>query len=231
MRHQLAVVHAVAFNASSEDVEGAVLSQHREHRSSHEPPPPASALDDSALLDAPPGGGDVHSLLLRRIRQLESRLVRADAARSEAEAACADLRMRMQAAQDTITDQAALVARLDDALASRLTAQHSQQQDEHGQRAASLSKTPVRPFGASGVAAADADLQGGGPQLLSPQLQLESILGAAAASPSVAIPPDEERGPQPQRASTFDSPGAGHAGNDARWQILQVRRHSAAASG
>jgi len=184
-----------------------------------------------------PAAADVHSLLLRRIRQLESRLVRADAARSEAEAACADLRMRMQAAQDTITDQAALVARLDDALASRLTAQHSQQQQqhsqqgEHGQRAASLSKTPVRPFGASGVAAADADLQDGGPQLLSPQLQLESILGAAAASPSVAIPPDEERG-----LSLSESPHLIRLALDtqaatARWQILQVRRRSAAASG
>lgn len=232
-------MHAVAFNASGEEVEGAVSGASWQQQAAAGQPAGVSDSSDSGAAGSSEAvsaasGNDVHSLLLRRIRQLESRLVRADAARNDAEAACAELRARIEAAQDTITDQAALVARLDDALSSRLAAAGASggadgQRPAAAAAGATSSQTPQR-------AAAP-----GGPrlsQLLSPQLQLENLLlGAVVSVPPTAPATTHDRqggasaaaDSPPSRTSAWgDAQAEGSSSNgDMRLQILQVRRETA----
>jgi homeobox protein cut-like len=76
-----------------------------------------------ALADGGSGGGggdDAVSLMLKRVRELEGKVVRLEEARAEAEAAAAASRGDAEKLRDALADAQALVAQLEDSLAGRL---------------------------------------------------------------------------------------------------------------
>jgi hypothetical protein len=161
----------------------------------------------------------VHSLLLRRLRQLESRVVHAEAARSEAEAASKSLSARLEGAQDVISDQAALIGRLDDALSSRLVvsglAPTVSTAPAHVPRGEGVSATPVAMRSSPSAVSPGS--------LLSPKLQLESLFGTATAGDarSVAagrLPSSASDGPSALATGITDISASGEL-----LYILQVR--------
>jgi hypothetical protein len=168
---------------------------------------------------------EVHSLMLRRIRQLEGRLVSAQTARADVESQLAAASAALTGAEDTLADQADLIRRLEEALAVQTGAATS---SSAGSTAAGGSggssgsgaagpATPSRPSAAGGASSSSQ-------QLFSPEVQLESILllkgggsgsgrqqaGGNAAAPggslsAVGTPVADRRG----RVSFVPSPDGG----------------------
>jgi hypothetical protein len=224
LRHQLAIVHAVAFNACNGD-DGLAPSA---SPSSLESVPPLNPLmhvesvptdSKSEELQVSTGSknpGDVHSLLLRRIRQLETRLVHAEAGKTDSEAATAELRLQLQSAQDTVSDQAALIARLDDALSSRFVVSgHASSASAAVSNSEGTGATPIRSTPPTPLTSAS---------LLSPQAQLESLFGQAAVktttSPLQSSNPLQHSVLSPAAYSDANSTAA--SGNAEILHILQV---------
>jgi hypothetical protein len=208
LRHQLAIVHAVAFNAASDDVD--CLSPSKEQM----PFPPLGVSDSKrgsreesevdGASDESMSGNDVHLLLLRRIRLLESRLVRAETTCTESEAANGSLQARLDSAQDTISDQAALISRLDDALSSRLI----------------LARPPAASVANAGVSSIPAASVAPVSSLLSPQVQLESLFGSTDKFSSSAIAQISSLPLPPPEGFTTGSENSGP--NEELVHILQV---------
>lgn len=226
LRHQLAIVHAVAFNACNGD-DGLAPSA---SPSSLESVPPLNPLmhvesvptdSKSEELQVSTGSknpGDVHSLLLRRIRQLETRLVHAEAGKTDSEAATAELRLQLQSAQDTVSDQAALIARLDDALSSRFVVSgHASSASAAVSNSEGTGATPIRSTPPTPLTSAS---------LLSPQAQLESLFGQAAVktttSPLQSSNPLQHSVLSP--AAYTDANSTAASGNAEILHILQDQR-------
>ena len=130
--------------------------------------PSASAA--GAVTSSSSAMGDVHSLMLRRIRQLEGRLVRAETARQDAEAELAKVTSALTASRDTQADQADLIRRLEEALATQTGGAPSAAVSVAAAGSAIAGTAPSTPAkGTSSSSAASV-------ALMSPELQLESIL-------------------------------------------------------
>jgi homeobox protein cut-like len=151
LRNQLRLLQALHFNAGGEGGGGGST---------------AAAAATAAGAAGEGGGDDAVMLMLRRVRELEGKVVRLEEARAEAEAAAAASRGDGEKLREQLADAQALVAQLEDSLAGRL--------DEGG--------------GAAGAGGAGAGMSGGvsggahgGSGDSSADAQLASLLPALAA--------------------------------------------------
>jgi hypothetical protein len=226
LRHQLALLQSMHFNAEGEGV-------------------PSSAAGAEGLLgdDAAPGSGsggggggggdgellssggtggdvvDVSALMLRRIRQLEAKLVRAESARVEAEREAKGVRAALDAAQETLEEQRAALVRLEDAIANGTLDSYA---GSGGAGGGGGGPSPRSPDGGDrrrgmmmmGGGGGGGDGDGGGvppstPGLLSAQLQLDAIVssrGTGGGGGLLGIPAT------PSAAGSSSGSGAGGGG-------------------
>jgi hypothetical protein len=149
---------------------------------------------------------DVHTLMLRRIRQLEGKVIHADTARGNAESQAATLSEQLEAALGELADAKALLASLEDQLSRRLASAAS---GGGGSGGVVPGSARALPWGSPpGTTADDERGHGGSPGggrhgvAMSADGQLHSILGGA----DFASPPPKAAGVRPAQPAT---PGEG----------------------
>lgn len=121
LRKQLSILQSLHFNSNNDDqeVEGGGSGDvqdtsngtHKESSSSSSVEAGGSSGGTGELLD-------VTTIMLARVRKLESKVVRAEAAKVDAESLCTNLRDELEAARVEIEEQRELILRLEDGLAS-----------------------------------------------------------------------------------------------------------------
>jgi homeobox protein cut-like len=125
LRKQLSILQSLHFNSNNDDdqeVEGGSGSGDVRDASNSTLKESSSSSSSSVEAGGSSGGTgellDVTTIMLARVRKLESKVVRAESAKVDAESLCANLRDELEAARVEIEEQRELILRLEDGLAS-----------------------------------------------------------------------------------------------------------------
>lgn len=216
LRHQLGLLRAMTFAGVAGDGDDDSGAGGRADGGSGDGAAPAApggpGADGSGSGGTGDLGSDVATVMLRRIRQLEGRLVAAEGARGDAQTEVGRLSAALLATRDRLSDSEELVARLEEELAAASSSSSSSSGSSSGGAAGGGGGAPATP--AKGPAAATAVAL-----LMSPESQLSSILGGggggagARADHGEGSPPRVRFSLQPHSAS--DDPAPSSSGGSA----------------
>ena len=231
LRAQIATLQVMAFSAVEEEENADAAVGGSPQR------------DGGSTGAAIPGGGDIASMMLRRIRHLDARLLHAEERREATEADAAAAKDALEAARELAADRAALVERLEEEIALRTASATDSAGLGSTKRARALGGISGTPSGQGGDAADDhpttprrkgafdeaADAWGarrGAAPLMSPDAQLSSLLdgpnpAAARQSPlALQLQPAASAGSVSADGSSTAAPTTAAGGSDPQTSSL-----------